>query len=51
MAFGEKGRTVFGANYERLIELKRKWDPTNAFGKGHLLAPQFDAWHGGVPVV
>ncbi|KAL8991966.1 MAG: hypothetical protein Q9169_007492, partial [Polycauliona sp. 2 TL-2023] len=46
---GGGGRTIFGANYGRLIELKRKWDPTNAFDKGHLLAPQFDAWHGGVP--
>ncbi|KAL8773921.1 MAG: hypothetical protein Q9209_001351 [Squamulea sp. 1 TL-2023] len=51
MGFGVKGRTVFGANYERLIELKKKWDPKNAFSKGHLLAPQFDAWHGGNPVV
>ncbi|KAL8693083.1 MAG: hypothetical protein Q9218_002007 [Villophora microphyllina] len=44
-----KGRTVFGANYERLIELKRKWDPENVFSKSHLLGPQLDAWHGGVP--
>lgn len=44
---GEKGRSIFGANYERLIELKRKWDPKNAFSKSHVLAPQLDAWHGG----
>lgn len=49
--FEEKGRTIFGANYERLIELKGKYDPENVFSKGHLLAPQLDAWHGGVPVV
>ncbi|KAL8844118.1 MAG: hypothetical protein Q9176_001524 [Flavoplaca citrina] len=42
VASEEKGRTIFGANYDRLIELKKRFDPSNAFGKGHLLSPQFD---------
>ena len=41
-SYGERGQAVFGANYERLVGMKRKYDPMNAFGKGHLLAPQFD---------
>ncbi|KAL9585041.1 MAG: hypothetical protein Q9212_001756 [Teloschistes hypoglaucus] len=44
---GERGRSIFGANYERLIELKRKWDPKNVFSKSHVLAPQLHAWDGG----
>lgn len=51
VGFEEKARTIFGANYERLIELKGKYDPGNMFSKGHLLGPQLDAWNGGVPVV
>lgn len=43
----ERGRSIFGANYDRLIELKRKWDPKNVFSKSHILAPQLNAWHGG----
>ncbi|KAL8869525.1 MAG: hypothetical protein Q9174_004210 [Haloplaca sp. 1 TL-2023] len=44
---GERGQTIFGDNLERLMELKRIWDPNNAFSKSHLLGPQSDAWHGG----
>ena len=50
VGFGKKGWTVFGANHERFTESKQKRDPKNVFSEGHLLAPQFDAWHGGVPV-
>lgn len=50
VGFQEKAENIYGKNYERLLELKRKFDPKNAFRKGHLLAPQMDAWHGGVPL-
>lgn len=32
----EKGQTVFAANYPRVQELKRKFDPRNIFNKSHV---------------
>jgi FAD/FMN-containing dehydrogenase len=31
--FGRTGKEMFGVNYERLVELKRKFDPENKFNK------------------
>ncbi len=30
---------MFGVNYERLVSLKRRYDPLNVFAKGHNLLP------------
>jgi hypothetical protein len=30
---------LFGANYERLVSLKKRYDPLNIFAKGHNLLP------------
>ena len=32
----EKGQIIFAANYPRLQELKRKFDPHNIFNKSHV---------------
>lgn len=32
----EAGSVIFGANYGRLVELKRRFDPGNLFSKSHL---------------
>jgi FAD/FMN-containing dehydrogenase len=40
---GEEGdeqvRAAYGANYERLVELKNKYDPTNFFRLNHNIKP------------
>lgn len=33
IGFGRTGKEMFGANYDRLVELKRKYDPENMFDK------------------
>jgi hypothetical protein len=30
----EKGQVLFGVNFPRIIELKKRYDPGNIFGKG-----------------
>lgn len=44
MGTGEEDRVpaAYGANYDRLIELKRKWDPDNLFRGNHNIAPGND---------
>ena len=32
----EKGRVIFGPNYERLLQLKKMYDPNNVFSKANL---------------
>ena len=32
----QKGSVIFGSNYDRIIELKRKYDPDNVFNKSHV---------------
>lgn len=34
--FFQKGSVIFGSNYERVQELKRKYDPENLFNKSHV---------------
>lgn len=36
---GERVRSAYGANYERLAEVKRTWDPDNLFRVNHNVAP------------
>ena len=37
---GEEGvRAAYGANYERLVALKNKYDPTNFFRLNHNIKP------------
>lgn len=33
-SLGEGGKVVFGVNYPRLVELKKRYDPENIFSKG-----------------
>jgi FAD/FMN-containing dehydrogenase len=33
-ALGEGGKVVFGVNFPRLAELKKRYDPENVFSKG-----------------
>ena len=32
----EKGPVIFGSNYERVVQLKRQYDPENVFNKSHV---------------
>lgn len=32
----EKGRVIFGGNYERVLKLKKTYDPNNIFNKSHV---------------
>ncbi len=36
----DRVRTAYGANYDRLIEIKTKWDPTNFFRMNKNIAPR-----------
>lgn len=36
----DRVRTAYGANYERLIEIKTKWDPTNFFRTNKNITPR-----------
>jgi hypothetical protein len=33
IGIGEKGEVLFGVNFPRLVELKKRYDPRNIFGK------------------
>lgn len=33
IGFGRTGKEMFGVNYDKLVELKRKYDPENMFNK------------------
>jgi Berberine and berberine like len=33
-------RAAYGANYDRLVETKTKWDPTNLFRMNKNIAPR-----------
>jgi len=37
---GDRIQAAFGANYERLIDIKTKWDPTNLFRFNKNIAPR-----------
>lgn len=42
MTEGEQGdriRAAYGRNYDRLVEFKTKWDPTNLFHGNKNVAP------------
>lgn len=47
----EKGHLIFGSNYDRIIELKRKYDPENLFRKSHVQMLDRDVTHDGALVV
>ncbi|MEJ2580321.1 MAG: BBE domain-containing protein [Acidobacteriota bacterium] len=32
-------RAAYGSNYNRLVELKKKWDPDNLFRRNHNIPP------------
>lgn len=34
VALGASGKVVFGVNFPRLAELKKRYDPQNIFSKG-----------------
>ena len=38
---GEQQRVpaAYGTNYERLVEIKKKWDPDNVFRMNHNIQP------------
>lgn len=36
----DRVRAAYGPNYERLVEIKTKYDPTNFFHLNHNIAPQ-----------
>ena len=38
----DRGRAAYGGNYDRLVELKRKWDPEKLFRMNHNIAPRTD---------
>jgi hypothetical protein len=41
LGFGNSSaQKLFGVNYERLVSLKRRYDPLNVFAKGHNLLPR-----------
>jgi hypothetical protein len=49
---GEVGRRrpparqrAFGANHERLVEVKRRWDPGNLFRNNQNIDPDAEAVH------
>jgi FAD/FMN-containing dehydrogenase len=39
----DRVRQVYGPNYERLVELKRRYDPDNLFRLNHNIDPKADA--------
>jgi FAD/FMN-containing dehydrogenase len=41
IAEGESERipSAYGDNYPRLVELKRRWDPTNLFSSNYNISP------------
>jgi Berberine and berberine like len=32
-------KAAYGSNYDRLVQLKRKWDPENLFRTNHNISP------------
>jgi hypothetical protein len=36
---GDDGRAAYGPNYDRLVELMRRYDPENAFQLNHNIDP------------
>jgi FAD/FMN-containing dehydrogenase len=36
---GDRVRSAYGDNYERLVEIKRRWDPDNVFRGNHNIEP------------
>ena len=37
---GDRVRAAYGANYDRLIDIKTKWDPTNMFRMNKNIEPR-----------
>jgi hypothetical protein len=35
----DRVRAAYGGNYDRLVEVKRKWDPKNLFRTNHNISP------------
>jgi FAD/FMN-containing dehydrogenase len=33
------GQAAYGANYDRLVEIKNEWDPKNLFRRNHNIEP------------